>query len=267
MSDTQVRTTKVSLERGNNPALYAQRLFVQFLQGLFNFNPAGCFHWEPGDDEKSEIVIVAEAPVDQKAVGKRPLITVVLGPLQYQGLSIDQLMFMNMWTERKVHSDLISGHFVVYCLAESDVIAQWLAHVVVSGTMVNRRLLESPGGFHQIARPAPSINSPSPPGGIIQGDPHGLVMVQVNLPFTFQWTWSTEPKAPSKARDLKMVTQERRAADFPYTSPRVLEKVELAMSTSPVLVRRLGATTTTVQVTEGTDGFQAVVTDTSTDEA
>lgn len=266
MSEARTQFSDVSLERGNSPLLYAQRLYIQFLQGLFNFNPEGCFHWEP-DEELTEIVITAEAPLNQQAVGKRAAITVVIGPIQYQGLAIDQLVFMNLWTERKVHSDLISGHFVVYCLAESDVIAQWLAHIVTSGTMVNRRLLESPGGFHQIARPAPQQNSPSPPGGLVPGDAHGLIMVQVNIPFTFQWTWSTEPKAPSKARSVNMITQERRASDFPYTSPRVLEKVELAMSTTPVLVRRLGATITTARVTEGTDGFQAVITDTSIDEA
>ena len=266
MSTPKTRNTRVSLERGNNPLLYAQRLYTQFLQGLFNFNPVDCMHWE-SDDERSEIIIRAEAPLDLRTAGKRPAITVVVGPIQYQGLAIDQLMFMNMWTERKVHSDLISGHFVVYCLAESDVVAQWIAHVVTSDTMVNRRLLESRGGFHQIARPAPSQNSPSPPGGLVQGDPQGLVMVQVNIPFTFQWTWSTEPSAPSKDRTIEMITQERRASDFPYTSPSLLERVELAMSTNPVLVRRLGATTTTIRVTDGTDGFQAVITDTSTDEA
>ena len=40
MSEVQVRSSRVSLERGNSPLLYAQRLYVQFLQGLFNFNPA-----------------------------------------------------------------------------------------------------------------------------------------------------------------------------------------------------------------------------------
>lgn len=265
MSTAQVRTGKVPLDRGSSPLLYAQRLYVQFLQGLFNFNPPGCFHWEP-DEELTEVTIVAEAPLNARATGKRPIVTVVLGPVQYQGLSIDQLVRMDLRSEQKLHSDLLSGHFVVYCLAESDIIAQWLAHVVTSGTVVNRRLLESPGGFHQIARPAPSANASSPPGGLVAGDPHGLVMVQVNIPFTFQWTWSTEPKAPAKARSLDMITQERRASDFSYTSPSTLEKVELAMSTRPVLVRRLGATATTIQVTDGIDGFQAVITDTSTDE-
>jgi len=258
----------VSLERGDNPLLYAQKLYVRFLQGLFNFNAAGCLHWEPGDDEKSEILIRAEAPLNLKTAGKRPAITVVMGPTQFQGLGIDQMMSMDLRSERRVHADLVSGHLVVYCLAETDVVAQWIAHLVVHGTLVNRRLLEGSGGFHQIARPAPSVNAPSPPGGLVVGDPQGLVMVQVNLPFTFQWTWSTEPTAPAKARSLDMITQERRASDYPYTSPSTLEKVELAMSTEPVLVRRLtGATATTVTVSDGIDGLQAAIASTSTDEA
>lgn len=267
MSATTTRSSRISLERGNNPLLYAQRLYVQFLQGLFNFNPPGCAHWEP-DDDTTEVVIRAQAPLDLRNAGKKPAITVVLGPVQFQGLSIDQLAYMNMVTERKVHSDLISGHFVVYSLAESDIVAQWLSSIVVSGTMVNRRLLEGPGGFHQIARPAPSSNSPSPPGGLIQGDPNGLVMVQTNIPFTFQWTWSTEPSAPSRDRSTAMITQEKRAADYPYASLARLEKVELAMSARPVLVRRLGGGTATfIQVTDGVEGIQAAVADTSTDEA
>ncbi len=265
MSDARTQSSVVTLERGTNPVLYAQRLYVQFLQGLFNFNPKDCFHWEP-DEELSEIVITSEAPLSQQAVGKRAAITVVLGPIQYQGMGIDQLVSMNLVTERRVFSDIFSGHFVVYCLAESDVIAQWLAHIVTFGTLANRRLLESRGGFHQIARPAVSQNAPSPPGGLVPGDPHGLVMVQVNIPFTFQWTWATEPTAPSKARSIGMITENRRASDYPYTAPAVLEKVELAMSLTPVVVRRLGATTTIIRVTEGTSGFQAAIADTSIDE-
>lgn len=267
MSEAKTRGKRVSIERGVNPLMYAQRLYTQFLQGLFNFNAKDCLHWEP-DDEKTEIVIRAEAPLDLKTAGKRPAITVVMGPIQYQGIGIDQLMYMNLVTERRVHSDLISGHMVVYCLSETDVVAQWIAHLVIHGTMVNRRLLESRGGFHQMARPAPSANSPSPPGGLVSGDPKGLVMVQVNIPYSFQWTWSSEPKAPASARAVEMITQERRASDFPYTSHSPLESVELAMSTSPVLVRRLGTVqSTVVEATEGTHGFQAVVVTTSTDEA
>ena len=232
MSDVNVRNKRVSIERGTNPLVYIQRLYTKFLQGLFNCNEKGCLHWEP-DDEKTEIVIRAEAPLEMKTVGKRPCITVVMGPVQFQGLSIDQMMYMNLTTEKRTHSDLISGHAVVYCLSETDVVAQWIAALAVNGTLANRRLLECPGGFHQIARPACSMNSPSPPGSLVPGDPKGLVMVQANVPFSFQWTWSEEPTAPAVDRSIDMILQERRATDFPYTSPSSLEKVELAMSTTP----------------------------------
>jgi hypothetical protein len=267
VSTVATRSKRVSLERGTNPLVYAQRLYVQFLQGLFNFNAVECLHWEP-DEEITEIVIRAEAPLNMKSVGKRPVITVVMGPTQFQGLGIDQMQSMDLAGERRVHTDLISGHLVVYCLAETDVVAQWIAHMVVHGTLVNRRLLESSGGFHQIARPAPSMNAPSPPGALIGGDPAGLVMVQVNLPFAFQWMWSAEPTAPSQARSLDMVTSKKRASDYPYTSPSRLEKVELAMSAVPVTVRRLsGATITTETILNGIDDLQVVLASTSSDEA
>ncbi len=256
----------MSLERGDDPLAYILRLYVQFLKGLFNFMPTGAFRWEP-DNDVSEIVIRAEAPLDMKTVGRRPCLTVVMGPYQYQGLGIDNMMYFQPVTERRVRSDLLSGHLVVYCLAESDLIAQRLGHLVIHGTRTSQRTLESRGGFHQIGRPGMSANSPSPPGGLVTGDPQGLIMVQVNIPFTFQWTWSTEPKAPSQNRSIDMITQEERASDFPYTSHSTLERVELAMSTKPVLVRRLsGGTVNTIQVTDGNDKFQTVITEKSTDE-
>jgi hypothetical protein len=267
VSSTATRSKRVSLERGTNPLMYAQRLYVQFLQGLLNFNEKGCLHWEP-DEDITEIVVRAEAPLNMKNVGKRPVITVVMGPTQFQGLGIDQMQTMDLGREKRTHTDLISGILVVYCLAESDVVAQWIAHMVVHGTLVNRRLLESAGGFHQMARPAPSMNSPSPPGALIPGDSAGLVMVQVNLPFTFQWMWSAEPTAPSKSRSLAMITDQKRTSDYPYTSPSRLERVELAMSAAPVSIRRLsGATITTETILPGIDDLQVAVASTSSDEA
>lgn len=267
MSETQTHKRRASVEVADNPVVYCMRLYTQFLQGLFNFNPAGCFHWEP-DPELTEIVIRAEAPLDMEVVGKRPAITVVPGPIQYQGLGIDNTLTFRLMTEEHTRSDLFSGHLVVYCLAESDIVAQQLAHMVTHGTRSNQRLLEGEGGFHTIARPAPSANAPSPPGALVVGDPQGLVMVQVNIPFAFQWTWRTTPKAPASQRSLDMVTSKARASDFPYTSPSTLEKVQLAMSTTPVLVRQLsrGSAITAISVREGQDRFQTVLTEKGVDE-
>jgi hypothetical protein len=247
--------------------VYAQRLYVQFLQGLCNFNEKGCLHWEP-DEDLTEIVIRSEAPINMKNVGKRPVIAVIMGPTQYQGLGVDQMQSMSLNSEKRVYTDLLSGHLVVYCLAENDVVAQWIAHMVVHGTRTNRRLLEGAGGFHQISRPAPSLNPPSPPGALVVGDPAGLVMVQVNEPFSLQWTWSTEPSAPSHERSLDMITSGPRASSYPYASHKTLERVELAMSAAPVTLRRIsGAVSTTETILNGIDDLQVVHASTSTDEA
>jgi len=240
MSGVNVRRGPLELGVGEDPVVYALRLYVQYLQGLFNFMPAGSFHWEP-DSEVSEIVIRAQAPLDLKTVGKRPAITVVMGPYNYSNLSIDNLLSFNSKTGARIRTDLISGHLVVYCIANNDILAMRLAHLVSHHTRVNQRLLESEGGFHSIARPAPTVNSPSPPGQLVMGDPGQLIMTQVNIPYQFQWTWETTPKQSPQLRSLDQITGNRRAAEYDYQDPVEVQHIRLAMSTSAVRVRRLSS--------------------------
>lgn len=245
---------------GDDPIVYSLRLYVQYLQGLFNFMPKGTFHWEP-DDNQTEIVIRAQAPISSEVVGKRPAITVVMGPYQYGGIGIDNFLSLDK-NGKKVRTDLINGHLVVYCIADSDIIANRLAHIVSHHTRVNQRLLESPGGFHQICRPGPIINSPSPPGALISGDPLQLVMVQVNIPYAVQWTWQTTPKQNPNLRSLDMITSKRRASEYEYQEPSTIRKVKLAMHTSPVMVKKIRGTpslssqTESVTIHPGINNFQ-----------
>lgn len=229
---------KLEEGRDEDPVIFALRLYVQFLQGLFNQTPVGTFHWEP-DNETSEIVIRAEAPLDMSVVGKRPAITVVSGPVQFQGLGIDNMLSFNPKTGERVRTDLLSSVFSVYCLAESDIIASRLAHIVSHFTRLKQRLLESSGGFYSIARPAPSSNMPSAPGQLVMGDPKGLVMVQVNIPFTLQWTWSSTPLQNPSDTTLEQITKHRRASDYSYQSTSTVQHVRLAMSTDTVRVRKI----------------------------
>ncbi len=240
MSKAHVRRSALALGRGEDPALYAMRLYIQYLQGLFNFMPSGTFHWEP-DNEASEIVIRAQAPLDLKTVGKRPAITVVMGPYSFGNIGIDNLLSHDPKTGKRVRTDLLSGHLVVYCIANTDVLAMRLAHIVTHHTRVNQRLLESEGGFHSIARPAPTVNSPSPPGQLVMGDPGQLIMTQVNIPFQIQWTWETTPKQSAQLRSLDLITSSRRASEYDYQDPTEVQHIRLAMSTVDVQVRRLGS--------------------------
>lgn len=228
----------------NDPSLYCLKLYVQYLQGLFNFMPTNSFHWEP-DDEISEIVIRGQAPLDLKTVGKRPAITVVQGPYNFMNIGIDNLLTYNMNTEEKTRTDLISGHLVVYCLGDGDIIPMRLAHLVTHHTRCDNRLLEGPGGFYTIARPAPQINSPSPPGQLVMGDPEGLVMVQVNIPYSFQWTWKVTPKFSPIFKNIRQITQYRRASEYNYKEMKTVEQMQLAMSTSPVTIKRIDGSSKT----------------------
>lgn len=269
MSFPSSRRSALAVGRGEDPGVYALRLYVQYLQGLFNWMPTGTFHWEP-DEEVSEIVIRAQAPLNTEVVGKRPAITVVMGPYQHMNLGIDNLLSMDMRTGARIRTDLMMGHLVVYCIANSDILAMRLGHLVSHHTRVNQRLLESEGGFHAIARPAPTVNSPSPPGQLVMGDSEQLIMVQVNIPFQFQWTWGTSPKQPSQFRSLDLVTASRRASDYDLQDPQTVSSIRLAMSTSDVLVRRVRSSSivsrsnglptdsrpTVDTIHDGTDDFQ-----------
>lgn len=238
MSSTNVRRTPLEVSRGDDPAVFALRLYIQYLQGLFNWMPEGTFHWEP-DDEITEIMIRGQAPLNTEVVGKRPAITVVMGPYQFAGIGIDNLLSYNPKTGARVRTDLMSGYLVVYTIADSDIVAMRLAHIVAHHTRVNQRLLESPGGFYSIARPSPTVNSPSPPGQLVMGDPGQLIMCQVNIPFQMQWTWETSPKQQPQFRSLGLITDSRRASEYEFAQDETVSNIRLAMNLDDVRVRRL----------------------------
>jgi len=239
VSFAHTRRTALEIGRGDDPAVFAMRLYVQYLQGLFNWMPKGTFHWEP-DDEVTEIMIRGQAPLNTEVVGKRPAITVVMGPYQFAGIGIDNLLSYNPNTGARKRTDLLAGHLVVYTLADSDITAMRLAHLVAHHTRVNQRLLESPGGFYSIARPSPTVNSPSPPGQLVMGDPGQLIMCQVNIPFQLQWTWETTPKQSPQFRSLDLITGSRRASEYEFREDETISSIRLAMNTDDVRVRRLG---------------------------
>lgn len=260
MSEAYARPGQLPDGIGDDPYKYTTRLYTQFLQGWFNFQPANQFHWEP-DTERTEIIISAEAPLDSEVVDKHPSLVVILGPIQWAGLGINNMQAYSVRTGTTRRTDLMSGFFIVYCLARNDVIAMRLAHLVSQGTRSQQPLLEGPGGFHQIARPAPSINTPSPPGALVTGDPQNLVMVQVNIPFHFQYSCDETPsRAMPQLRDIAAITEKDRAVDYDYSSPMRVERVKLAISTTPVLVRRIrggsASRPTTVEVGTGIRNFQ-----------
>ena len=251
----------------NNPHLYALRLYVSFLQGLFNQLDHGTFKWL-AEPDKSEIAIVTQAPINPELVGRKPVIVVLEGPYQGMGLGINNLQHYDALKGITRRTDLESSSFIVYCVADTDVIAKFLAGIVARYTRAKQRLLESPGGFYAIARPAPSVNTPSPPGALVPGDAKGSVMVQVNIPFQFQWTWETRPYQNPSNRTIEQITKHLHASDYEYTEAETVEHVSMAFSIEPVRIRKIRGgrnplngllfqqQPVTVEVTEGVEDFQ-----------
>lgn len=262
MSKTHTNREPRDTGLGEDALRYALTLYVAFLQGIFNFldNESGA-HWEP-DPENTQIWIGAEDPLPAEVVARRPAITVVMTPTQTSGLGINNMVTQNLATNETLFTDMETGHFVVYCIAHSDIKAKWLAQIVRNSSRQHRKLLEGEGGFHSIARPQVGINSPSAPGALISGaTPNALVMVQVNVPFHFQWSWKTSIGAQApQFRDIQQILGQLRARDYDYTAPTTLEKVQLDVNTRPRTIKlvrgRYALRPTTVEVGGTIEPFQ-----------
>ena len=248
---------------GPDPDRYFLKLFVAFLQGWFNFLPAEHPYYWTSNDQGGRIWIGAEAPVKSEIVQQRPGITVVWGPRQTQGLGIDNMVRSNIGTHQTLRTDLESGFLVVYAIAKNDLEATRIARLVMTAVRGSRQLLESSGGFFQIARHPMSMNTPSPPGALVPGAPTSdLRMVQVNIPCSYQLSWETGigRQAPQH-RNIGQILAHANASEYAYLPPEVVERIDLSLSIRPVRVRvlqgRFSPTTRTTLIGDPLLDFQS----------
>jgi len=203
---------------------WTRRLYVCFLQGLFNHFHVDAFRWEP-DDHDSKIIITAEAPVDREAIAQKPHIVVMRGGYEWSGLVMDKLRTMNTMTGERTHTDLIPGNLVAHCVAETGMEAGRIADLVSRGTVFHRRLLQKEGGFHHIGQKA-AVGPETPPGAIVNGSAEAeAVMVDVTIPWFMQWTWSETPTVPPQRTTLDLVFGEPRASDVEKPPFEVLNDI------------------------------------------
>jgi len=208
------------------PGAWTVRLYLCFLQGLFNHFRRGSFRWEP-DDHDTEVIITSESPVDREAVALKPHIVVMRGGYEWSGLAMDKLRHMNVMTGHRTHSDLLPGNLVAHCVAEVGMEAGRVADLVSRGTIYHRRLLQSIGGFHHIGQKA-AIGPETPPGSIVNGSSETeAVMVDVTVPWFLQWSWHETPTMPPQRTDLDLVFGEPRASDVEKPPFEVLNDIRL----------------------------------------
>lgn len=190
--------------RGEEPLYFFTRVFLLFLQGLFEQMPTGSYKWS--DDEKlSEIGITDQVPIPRERVEQKPQIVTMRGPAQFANLSLDQMRKLDVRTGEKERTDMISCTMTINCVAKNGVEAQRLAWIVARHIRTFKGILQR-AGMHKVGDDL-QVTSETPPGTFVaEGEPE-WVMCSVFCPFFFQWTETSRPIDSMVLRSIEMKLQ------------------------------------------------------------
>ena len=176
----------------NDPLNYAVRCFIAFLQTIFEKAPKGAFHWSP-DFASTEIVITEESPINLESVEKKPVISVIEGPIQFNSTSLDDMVRIDPKTGEEFHTDLLPGTMSLNCLSRVRQEARFIAWISARTIWNLRKLFIRETYFQELGRGI-SIGSVTPAGALVQGDTEGEWHVcTVTCPFFLQWSDSITP--------------------------------------------------------------------------
>ena len=151
----------------NTPLEQVRQLLVAFVQGLFNGAPVQCYHWEP-EEERTEIIIRDENPINVETVGQRPAINFTMGEVNFYSVGMDDLNDYDFRTGKKTKGILVPGVMSINLCSRSDIEAHNLAWIVGEHIWLLRELLLRQG-FFEIGRGI-NISPPSPAGSLVAND-------------------------------------------------------------------------------------------------
>ena len=179
-------------------------ILLRFLQDIFHQMPPGdgCYHFQPGqevgstDSENTEIIITDSGAVNTDSVEKRPAIIVSRGPFAWGNTSLDHLLHASNQAggPHRVHTDLLSGSFVINCLSRAGLEAEEVALIVSKAIRIYRRELQKAGFFH--IGTLIQVGSETPAGALVSGDSdEDFINVPVSFPVYYQESWTVELEA------------------------------------------------------------------------
>lgn len=175
------------------PLMYATRLYLVFLQGLFRQFPEGSYRWAE-DERLTEIMISDQSPFPRDRIQQRPAIITLRGPARFANLSLDNMQALDRQTGMKRRSDLVACTMSLNCLAKNGLEAQRIAWIVFTNIRRFKTLLQQ-HGLHKIGDDM-NIGPESDPGSLVQPEADSeVVMVTVQSPFFLQWTEEVTPNA------------------------------------------------------------------------
>lgn len=229
MSNEQVTSGLVEPQGlGEEPLYYFTRVFLLFIQGLFEQFEDGSYRWNE-DEKLSQISITADVPIPRENVDKIPSIVVMRGPANFANLSLDQMREVNLRTGEKVRSDLVSATMSLNCLAKNDVEAQRIAWIVARHLRTFKTTLQR-CGMHKVGDEL-QVGPISPPGSLVSGEAEPeLFLVTVFAPFHFMWK---ETVTPLNAKLLRGVETRLQSALLPQAATTTEGRVEARAAMRP----------------------------------
>lgn len=191
---------------GEDPLTEFSRLFVRFLQLVFETFPKGSYRWNK-DEKLTDLIISDQATIGREVVERRPAIIVSRGAASFANVSMDQFAGPLLDEQKdgtikftpnedpskgsRRYTDLISSTMTYNCLSREGLEAQRIAWIAAYATRTLKRALLK-AGLHRVGEDL-AIGAESSPGSIVQPDSNEIIMVSVNVPFYFQDTWTNSP--------------------------------------------------------------------------
>ena len=187
--------------RGAEPLLFATRLFLLFLQGLFKQFESGSYKWS--DDERlSEISITNEMPFPKDRAMQRPALITQRGGTQFTNLSLDNMRTVDAQTGAKERTDLLACSMSIHCMSRVPLEAQRMGWIVMRHIRDYKTTLQQ-AGLAKIGDDL-SVSGLTPPGTLVQPEADTeLVMVTVLIPFFMQWSERVTPTDAPILREIR----------------------------------------------------------------
>jgi hypothetical protein len=176
---------------GEDPFQFYTKVYLLFLQGLFNQFPSGSYRWT-NDPKSSEIMITDQAPIPRDSLEQRPAIVTIRGAAQWANMTLDNVRNVDPVTGKKTRTDLIPCTMTLNCLAGAGPEAQRIGWIVMRHLRTFKELLQR-NRIHKVGDNV-SISPETPPGALVSPEADAeTVNVVVSSPFFFQWTEEVSP--------------------------------------------------------------------------
>ena len=217
--------------RGEEPLYFCTRIYLLFLQGLFEQFESGSYKWAD-DQNLSEVVITDQCPIPREVVERVPAIVTMRGPAQFANLSLDQVRTVDPATGAKERTDLIACTMSINCIAKLGPEAQRIGWIVMKHIRTFKDMIQR-AGIHKVGDEL-SMGPESPPGAMVANDGGDAeqVMVTVHSPFFFQWT---ELSTPINAPQVRGIEARLRSASLPYAAATTAGSEEFRRLSQPTI--------------------------------